>query len=291
MDTRKPVFAGSWYPAGKSECEAQIQEFLNDSRFRVPPDSEYLAGIVPHAGWVFSGGLACNVIAALSPGKNPEKDTNKPDTVVIFGMHLPPHTTGYIMAEGTWETPLGELVIDETMGAQVSRQFGLTPETPTRFTPDNTIELQLPFIKHFFPEARLLPIGPPAETRAVEIGRSVAEIARKSGKTIKIIGSTDLTHYGPNFGFTPAGKGRQAYEWVKDQNDRQVIDAMLAMEPENVIREGLTHQNACCPGAAAAAIAAARAMGAQNAKLVGYSSSFEHSPGDTFVGYGGIVFH
>ena len=216
---------------------------------------------------------------------------DKPDTIVIFGMHMPPSTPGYIMAEGAWETPLGELIIDETMAAQLSRQFSLTAETPSRFTPDNPIELQLPFIKHFFPEAMLLPIGPPAETRAAEIGQSVAEIAKKSGKTIKIIGSTDLTHYGPNFGFTPAGKGRQAYEWVKDQNDRQVIDAMLAMNSDKVIREGLSHQNVCCPGAAAAAIAAAQAMGAQNASLVGYSSSFEHSPGDTFVGYSGILFH
>jgi len=287
MEPRRPVFAGSWYPARKSECEAQIQEFLNDTRFQVPPDTDYLGGIVPHAGWVFSGSLACNVIAALKSKNTPDKT----DTVVVFGMHLPPRTPGIIMAEGAWDTPLGELIIDEAMAGQLSRQFSFTMETPTRFTPDNTIELQLPLIKYFFPEARLLPIGPPAESSAVDIGQTAVEIAEKSGKSIKIIGSTDLTHYGPNFGFTPAGKGREAYEWVKDQNDRQVIDAMLSMDPENVIREGLTHQNACCPGAAAAAIAALKALGAGNGRFVGYSSSYEHNPGETFVGYGGILFH
>ena len=288
MDIRKPYFAGSWYPASAAECEDQIHEFLNDSRFQVQPDTTYLGGIVPHAGWVFSGSLACNVISGLRS----EDNAGAPDTIVVFGMHLPPDAPGYIMAHGAWETPLGELKIDEEIAGRLAEQFSFTIETPTRFTPDNTIELQLPFIKYFFPDSRLVPIGPPASAAtAADIGRSVAEIAEAAGKTVKIVGSTDLTHYGPNFGFTPAGKGRAAYSWVKDQNDRQVIDAMLEMAPETVIKEGLSNHNACCPGAAAAAISAVKTLGAQNAKFVGYSSSYEHSPGDTFVGYGGILFY
>ncbi len=287
MDTRKPVFAGSWYPGNAAECEKLIREFLTDERFNVQPNGGYLGGIVPHAGWIFSGSLACNVIAGLQAQEN----TRKPDTIIVFGMHLPPNVSGYIMAEGAWETPLGELVIDEAMARPIAEQFSLKVETANRFTPDNTIELQLPFIKYFFPEAKLVPIGPPAAATAVEIGERAAKMAESAGKTIKIVGSTDLTHYGPNFGFTPAGKGREAYNWVKDKNDRQVIDAMLDMAPETVIKEGLSNHNACCPGAAAAAIAAVKSLGAQNARFVGYSSSYEHSPGDTFVGYGGVLFY
>lgn len=286
MDTRRPVFAGSWYPAGASECENQIREFLNDTRFTVQPDTGYMGGIVPHAGWIFSGSLACNVISALKA----KEDTQAPDTIVVFGMHLPPHTSGYIMAEGAWETPFGELVIDEEVAGRLTEQFSFTVETPTRFTPDNTIELQLPFIKYFFPESRLVPIGPPAAPEAIHIGRALSEIVKSLNKTVRIVGSTDLTHYGPSFGFTPAGKGREAFSWVKNKNDRQVIDAMLDMAPESVIKQAHSNHNACCPGAAAAAIASAKALGAQNSRLVGYSSSYEHNPGDTFVGYGGILF-
>jgi hypothetical protein len=287
MDTRKPAFAGSWYPAAASECEAQINAFLNDTRFDVPADSSWTGGIVPHAGWAFSGSLACNVISALRE----KKAGDAPDTIVVFGMHLPPHSPGHIMAEGAWETPFGELLIDEELAGGLAREFSFQVESPARFTPENTIELQLPFIKYFFPNARLLPIGPPAEPTAMEIGRKAAGLAGEAGKRIRIVGSTDLTHYGPNFGFTSAGKGREAYEWVKNQNDKQVIDAMLAMDPEQVIKEALTHHNACCPGAAAAAISAVKALGAKEARFVGYSSSFEHHPGDTFVGYGGVVYH
>lgn len=76
---------------------------------------------------------------------------------------------------------------------------------------------------------------------------------------------------------------------MRDQNDRQVIDAMLAMAPETVISQGLAHQNACCAGAAATAIAAAKHLGATQAQSVAYATSYEKSPGDSFVGYVGIV--
>ena len=124
----------------------------------------------------------------------------------------------------------------------------------------------------------------------MDIARTVADVASQLRMKIKVIGSTDLTHYGPNYGFLPAGKGASAYAWAKDDNDKKIIDLMLGMNPERVIREGLADSNACCPGAAAAAISASKQVGAKNSYLVGYSSSYEKSPGDSFVGYAGMLF-
>jgi AmmeMemoRadiSam system protein B len=77
---------------------------------------------------------------------------------------------------------------------------------------------------------------------------------------------------------------------VRDENDRRVIDAMTRMDPEAVIREGLSNDNACCSGAAAAAIAAGKTMGAQKAETLIYATSYDKSPGDSFVGYVGMLF-
>ena len=63
--TRKPSFSGSWYPANASECEKEIQAFLKEPGFQAIPQADYIGGIVPHAGWYFSGSLACRVISAL----------------------------------------------------------------------------------------------------------------------------------------------------------------------------------------------------------------------------------
>jgi hypothetical protein len=77
---------------------------------------------------------------------------------------------------------------------------------------------------------------------------------------------------------------------VRDENDRRIVDAMLRLEPDLVIREALTHHNACCAGAAAAAIETGRRLGAEAAHLLAYTTSYEKSPGPSFVGYAGIVF-
>ncbi|MCU0599739.1 MAG: AmmeMemoRadiSam system protein B [Desulfobacterales bacterium] len=287
MITRKAMFAGSWYPASARECEGEIKSFLSDARFRIAPDRGYMAGILPHAGWYFSGSLACNVVAGL---RAPEGQ-QPPDVIVIFGMHLHPRSTPCIMTEGSWETPFGDMSIESDLAGMLTKKFPFTIETPNRFNPENTIELQVPFVKYFFPKSRLLPIGAPPSDTSLEIGKKVAAISRQMNLNIKVLGSTDLTHYGSNYGFTPAGKGPKALAWAKDNNDRNMIDLMMSMDPKSVIREGLTSLNACCAGAAAAAIEASKALGASTSRLVGYSSSHDKSPGESFVGYAGILFH
>ncbi len=279
---RQPAFAGSWYPANASDCEREIRGFLEEGQNLTPPDRNLVAGIVPHAGWYFSGSIACNVIHCL-------KGDTPPDAVVVFGMHLHPDSACYMMAEGAWETPFGEIVVEERLAAELNRKFAFTIETPQSFNQDNTIELQLPFIKYFFENTKIVAMGVPPNRSSLEIGKSVIGLAKEMNLTAKVIGSTDLTHYGSNYGFTSKGRGQKAVDWVRSQNDRRVINAMLALEPETVISEALVSQNACCAGAVATAIEAAKNLGANQADEIAYTTSYDKSPGDSFVGYVGIV--
>lgn len=280
---RKPSFAGSWYPSSASECEKEIKSFLKEGKKISLPDKSPVGGIVPHAGWYFSGSIACNVIHYLH-------GEDAPDVIVVFGMHLHPDSPCYMMAEGAWQTPFGEIAVEEALAAELASKFPFSLETPNSFTQDNTVELQLPFIKYFFEDTKIVAIGVPPHERSLEIGRSIVEISKQLGLRIKVIGSTDLTHYGRNYGFVSQGTGKQAVEWVRNENDRRVINAMLALEPADVIAEALANQNACCAGAAATAVEAAKHLGANQAHEVSYATSYDKSPGDSFVGYVGIVF-
>ena len=280
---RPAVFAGSWYPAGASECEHEINQFIKDGEKFTSTDRKLVGGIVPHAGWFFSGSIACNVIKHL-------KSEETTDVFVVFGMHLHPDSPYFIMTGGSWETPFGELPVHEELAGGIAERFEVSIETPTNFSQDNTVELQLPFIKYFFKDVAIVAMGVPPAKRSLEIGKAIVEIATRMDLKIKILGSTDLTHYGRNYGFVSRGTGSAAVEWVKHENDRRVIDAMLTMEPEQVIKEALANQNACCAGAAATAIAAGKALGAEKADTIAYATSYDKSPGDSFVGYVGIVF-
>jgi AmmeMemoRadiSam system protein B len=283
MTARKATFSGSWYPADTKACEQAIKAFIEGATTDLDDAGPFVGGIVPHAGWFYSGDIACRVIRLLV-------EETPPDLILIFGMHLPPGAPNYIMTEGSWETPFGDIPIAEDIAKALTQEFSFKIETSTHFTPDNTIELQLPFIKYFFNQSKIIPIGVPPNRASFKIGTAAAAMAKAKGMRLKVIGSTDLTHYGSNYGFMPKGTGAEAVAWVKHENDRKAIDAMLAMDPDKILDEAESNLNACCSGAVATAVAAAKEMGAQSGQLVAYTTSHDKSPGDNLVGYAGVVF-
>ena len=282
MTLRKAQLAGTWYPGTASGCRDQIAAFIASTRADATDTASRAGGVVPHAGWVFSGSIACRVFHHLST-------VTAPDVVVVFGMHMHPSSRPCIMTHGTWETPLGPVPIHEALAEGLAEAFDFSQDRLNDFERDNTIELQAPFIRHFFPDTPFVPVGVPPTPTAAEIGAAAVALATDRDLSLLVIGSTDLTHYGPNYGFMPEGSGPRAVEWVKNDNDRRAIPAILALDPQRVIREGRDSNNACCSGAVSAAVSAAAAAGAAHPRLLAYSTSHDISPGASFVGYAGIV--
>ena len=283
MDIRPTVFAGSWYPASAAACEKEIKQFQSQGAGAAASDRFRIGGIVPHAGWFYSGAIACRVIEALSLA-------TQPDTVLIFGRHMHPGADPVLMPQGAWQTPFGPLVVDESLARELETRFDFESETPHHFEPDNTIELQLPFIKYFFPEAAIVALGVPPTESALAMGETAVAIGRDQKKRLAVIGSTDLTHYGANYGFSPHGRGLRAGNWVREHTDGPMVAAMEALDAAQVIGQARAHHSACCAGAVAAALSAGRALGATRGKKLAYATSYDKSPGDSFVGYVGILF-
>ena len=171
MKSRPAVFAGSWYPSSQSECQKAIEEYIELSLPCPNAGRETIGGVVPHAGWYFSGKIACNVVKCLGDGSSP-------NTVILFGRHLHRGSPNYIMEEGEWETPFGPLTIDHELGRRITAEFPFSIETTDSYEQDNTIELQLPFVRYFFPQAMILPVGVPPRPSSLEIGRRIAEIGQ-----------------------------------------------------------------------------------------------------------------
>ncbi|MDY6974128.1 MAG: AmmeMemoRadiSam system protein B [Thermodesulfobacteriota bacterium] len=284
MKVRSADLAGSWYPGRESDCQRAVEGFSSAGPPCADDTINVVGGIVPHAGWYFSGKIACNVIKCL-------RHSIEPHVCIIFGRHLRPESDNYIMKQGWWDTPLGEIEIDADLAAKLTEEFRFTVETPSSYEQDNTIELQLPFVKYFFPHIKIVPIGLPPKMISLDIARRAAKISKEMGRTTIILGSTDLTHYGYNYGYTPKGVGEDAVTWVKDENDKRVVDLMLNMDGKGVIEESLANRNACCSGAAGAAIEAAKELGAKRGEKIAYSTSYDIRPDNSFVGYVGIVFY
>jgi MEMO1 family protein len=290
MEKKQAVFAGTWYPGTARECERAIRQFLTEGQGRLAGD--FVGGIVPHAGWHFSGSIAARVIASLQPPATSLADagTDKIDTIFLFGGHMHRQSEPFIMTRGQIETPFGEIEVDGELVEKIAAGVGIRRRGPEKFPAENTLELQYPFIKYFFPTAKIVVAGvAPSPFAAIIAEMAVAE-ANQLGRRIRIIGSTDMTHYGPDFGFTPAGLGEKAVEWVAAHNDQNALEAMVTMDTDKIIAQGLDHKNMCCAGAVAAAVAACKKKGAVKAVVLDYATSFERSRSDSFVGYAGLVY-
>jgi AmmeMemoRadiSam system protein B len=291
MQTRKPIVAGQFYPGQHYSCVDDINECLDAGTLGESLPETIVAGIVPHAGWTFSGSLAALVFAAI------KQQHEKVHTFIIFGAaHSYFGASPAVYGGGIWETPLGEVAIDEEL-ADAVLSVGPAGSDPNAHLSEHSIEVQVPFIQYLFAGAKILPILVPPTEQAVALGTGVGEIvSRNEQKKIVCIGSTDLTHYGPRYGFVPMGTGKKALQWAQDVNDRKFIDLALKLKPEDLLTNAAKNCNACGPGAAAATVAAAKKLGSARGLLLAQTSSNEimlRKMGTTStdaVGYAAIVF-
>ena len=291
MQCRKPIVAGQFYPDNKEECLSEIKRCLDEAELSGELPERITAGIVPHAGWFFSGSTAALTFSAI------KKQYKQVNTFVIFGAaHRYMSTTPAIYEKGCWQTPLGDIFIDEQLAAQVLKT-GTAIADCSIHRPEHSLEVQVPLIQYLFDDAKIVPIITPPAKDAIKLGEAVGEIiTAEKDKSIVCIGSTDLTHYGPGYGFSPVGTGPKAINWADTVNDKQFIDLAIAMEPEKILINAEEKSNACGPGAAAATIAAAKKLGCRKGVLLSHTNSLKvmlSKMGRTsseYVGYAAIVF-
>jgi AmmeMemoRadiSam system protein B len=280
MSQRKRNLPRGWYPIDRKECQREIDSFLEGWTPSVSLKAVW-GGIVPHAGWYFSGKLAARIFYLL-------KAKGNVDMIVLYGGHLGPHELPRMAMEESWETPFGDMEMDSEFSKSLMKRIEVKAESPA--SGDNTMEIQLPMIKYFFPNSKLLAIRSPSSLKAKALGEEVARLANEKRKTILAIGSTDLTHYGPNYGFIRKGFGSSGLKWVRDENDKGFIDCALRMDVKGLIRHANDNESACSGGAAASAIATCKSLGAEKGYLVDYYTSYDIMPDESFVGYAGILY-
>ncbi|MCG8568528.1 MAG: AmmeMemoRadiSam system protein B, partial [Spirochaetes bacterium] len=155
------------------------------------------------------------------------------------------------------------------------------------FLQDNTIEVLLPLVHYFFGNISILTIYLPPTMKIIPF---IDKLNQQLGRDTVYIGSTDLTHYGPNYGFYHKDSTKDAVQWVKEENDKGYLDLVVQMEEEKSLKYALTNKAACSAGAALGAMHAGKINGATKGNLIGYYTSYDIHQSSSFVGYGGVIF-
>ena len=271
MDIRGRTLPPGWYPGSRDEIEQVVAGWQAAS---TAVSGTALAAIAPHAGWFYSGRLAWAAWQAACEA----------DTLVILGGHRPAGSSLLVSMQDAFDTPLGLIQADEETRSLLFA--GL--ETSADKQADNTLEVHLPFAAYRYPKAKVVMARVPNDARAVDFGRHLAEVAAKSMRRFFVLGSTDLTHYGPSYGFEPGGEGAEGKAWARAADDR-IIQAFMSFNDAEALKAA-NRGAACSVGAALAALSYAKARGATKSELLGRSSSDEIMKGSSFVGYCAVAY-
>lgn len=276
MQIRTPAVAGMFYPDEKNKLDATIDEcFLHKfGPGKKPPSdiTEKIYGVIcPHAGYMYSGPVACNsyyLISAVSP-----------DLVIILG----PNHWGIgcniaAMKEGKWETPYGQVDVDSEAAVELNKLANIIELDFFSHIKDHSLEVQIPMLQKIYSKFKILPIIliDQSYDAAKEIGQAIAKIAKK--KKTMIIASSDFTHYEQN-----------DYAHLQDTFLIKPILELNLEEFYNVLQKRKV--TACGYGAIASTMVACKELGATKGKLLKYATSGDIT-GETssVVGYASICF-
>jgi len=276
LNIRKRYLPFGWYPETKNEILSEISAMNAQKR----DFGNAAASVSPHAGWAFCGDKIYTSIKCI-----PE-DT---ETVIVLGGHIPGGMPYLYYAEDAWELPGGIMEKDyefAEMVNSISLLSGLDIRTETNA--DNTVEVIMPMLQVLFPGVKWSAWRIPADKSAKKFGRILYEASLNMKRKIFVIGSTDLTHFGPSYGFEPDTYGKTPQEWVKE-NDMEFISYLLNMDADNAVESAEKNKSACSAGAAAAALSYAYYGGSTKGRLISYSTSYSIYPSDSFVGYASIL--
>lgn len=263
---RRPAVAYQFYPGEPTVLKRTVESLIRKNVEK----EDALAMIAPHAGYIYSGRVAGSVYSRVK----------LPDTILLLG----PNHTGLgeraaVMPDGEWEMPFGKMPVNGKLAFLLMGESPLLADDSTAHLGEHSLEVQLPFIHHFNPNATIVPVTIMYldYKGCEELGKAAANAIRKYKDRVLIVVSSDMNHY--------------ESDAVTRKKDKKAIEKILTLNPEGLMRAVSAEDISMC-GIIPAAIAlvAAKELGAKKAEVVDYATSGDAS-GDYahVVGYAGIL--
>lgn len=191
MEIRKPAAAGRFYPSGEANLKEMLRITGLASENVIPlkmDDLKIIGGIVPHAGYIYSGKIAASFFKML------KHIQTKFDTFVL--LHLNHYGRGPEIAgdvNNAWETPLGIVEIDSALSEKLNLE---TSAEAHRF--EHSGEVLLPFLQYYISYPfKILPIAiyNAGLESCIELAAHIRKTVHNGGQSVMVIASTDFSHY------------------------------------------------------------------------------------------------
>ena len=187
QDTKKPDFAGQFYPDDQKELSQMIDGFL-EAATPDPMRGEIFAIISPHAGYQFSGSTAAFAYKLI-------KDKPYRTVVVIGSAHRYGFNGISVYSEGLFRTPLGDIEVDSAFTKELlNKERGIFFE-PRAFAQEHPVEVQLPFLQKVLTGFKIVPVM--TGDCSLALCKRFANLLRQAigeRKDVLVVVSSDLYH-------------------------------------------------------------------------------------------------
>jgi hypothetical protein len=246
--------AGFFYPADPARLAREIDAFLGAAP-AIPLAGPPLALVVPHAGIMYSGGVAALAFRQLQAGAI--------ERVFLLGPSHRLTFPGIAAWDGSaFRTPLGDVPVDRGAIAELAaRGAEVVRVRPAAHEEEHALEVELPFLSRRLGAFRLVPLlmGRQDAESAHQVGRLLAEVLVPGAGDL-LVASSDLSHY-------------HRYEEAVEL-DRQALERVAELDAEGFL-QGLAEQRfeACGGGPIGAGLIAGHLLGARTAQVLGYQNS------------------
>jgi AmmeMemoRadiSam system protein B/AmmeMemoRadiSam system protein A len=184
---RQPAVAGSFYPVDKSGLLKLVTEYFNKAPSVLK--QQPLAVIVPHAGYVFSGGVAA------AGYKQIDRNATFKHVFIIGSSHTTYFEGASAYSIGDFITPLGKVPVDTLTGWLVKKYSSFISNDVQPHLKEHSIEVQLPFLQYWLKKPfSIVPIIIGGEST-----KTCSQLATALGPYLNsdnlFIISTDFSHY------------------------------------------------------------------------------------------------
>lgn len=274
---RPPAVAGSFYPSNVSDLNGCLDECfdlspLGPQRSRGPSPT-LVAGMVPHAGFVYSGPCAAHLYARL--------DTSVRSVILLGVNHWARGHRAATSPWDCWQTPLGQVPVDIQLQDFLASRVAFLKEDDRAHGDEHSIEVQLPFLQRVLGEFTFVPVSLShlEISECGELGRAIADACRAGsdcGVRTVVLASSDLSHY-----LLPE---------ETEELDHLALKSVIAQDAAGLL-EVVDRRNISMCGVLPTAVMllAANALGARNAQLLKHCHSGDVQAMNKVVGYASVA--
>jgi hypothetical protein len=219
---RPPALAGSWYPDSPAILLTTTRNLLRQASAAPVPAGRPVALVVPHAGWAYSGVVAAAAYRLLAPGAF--------GRVVVVAPSHHGAFEGYALDDApAYRTPLGEIPVSRE-AVEVLKAPGLARVVAGVTGPEHAVEIELPFLQAVLGRFSLVPVLVGRVDAAAQEAFALRLAMLDDGKTLFVF-STDFTHYGPRFEYSPFGSTASAGAKIRAL-DAAAIDLLCRVDAD-----------------------------------------------------------